>query len=86
MIAERIVNVAAAHAGDVMFVHPNPAGSEFRDQSIIVAAPQCRMSFLRRPEGVFDSQMNLHAPAFKPAAAALGQFRWFRNFLPSTSE
>lgn len=73
-VAEWVVNMGAAHAGNVVgLVNPNTSRLQFRDSGSIVRTAQCGMSFFRRAKIRLYSQMDLHAAALKPASATLGQ-------------
>ncbi len=80
-ISKRIMNVTASHAGNIARLDNFNSRLAHPPQKIrIVAANQSRVGFLRRPELGFDSNMNPHVAALKPASAALGKFRRFRCF------
>jgi hypothetical protein len=46
----------------------------------VVTATQCRVGFPGGIEVRFDSEVNLHTAALKPASATPGQLRRFRDF------
>ncbi len=78
-IPERIVYMAAPHARNIVRLdHFNSRLVQPLQEMRIVAAAQSRVRFLCGTKLEFNSQMNLHRAALKPASAALGEFRRFR--------
>lgn len=75
-ISKTVMNMAAPHAGDVArFVDSNSGRTKLGHQGVVFCAAQSGVRFLGRAKILFNSQVNLHAAAFKPAAAASSKFR-----------
>jgi len=55
--------------------------SQMVEQGRILRAAKRGVSFLRRTEVGFDSEVNLHISTDKPAAAPLGEFGGLGDFL-----
>ena len=78
------MNVAALHIRNILgFVHFESRALQLLQQGRIVAAAQSRVRLFRGPEVTLNSQMKLHVTALKPAPAAVGEFRWLRQFFHS---
>src|SRR3954453_8733669 len=83
-VAKRIVNVAAAHARNVVrFRDLNINIAQSRKQSFVVSAFQRRMGLLCGAKIVLYAHMNLNDSALEPTAAAFCEFGRLRDFLHS---
>ena len=80
-ISERVVNVAASHSRNIVWLdHFDFRIMQPLQKIFVVGAAQRRMSFSRWTEISFDPQMNLHAATLEPTPSALGEFRGLRYF------
>src|SRR5215467_3854271 len=73
-VPERIKDMTPAHAGNaVVFGDLYSGRQQTSRKAIVIDASQRRMRLPCRAKVSFDSQMNLHRPALKPAATTLGK-------------
>jgi hypothetical protein len=83
-IPERIANMAAPDIGDTLvFLDFDARSAQVRNQRIVVRTPQARVRPLRRAKIGFNSQMQVHASAPKPASTSFDQLLWLREFGPA---
>ena len=79
-VPKAIKHMAPPHAGNIPILsHLNSRCAQSRHQTVVIPTPQCRMRLLRRMKLFFDSQMNLHRAARKPAPATLRKLRRLLN-------
>ena len=72
--------VTTTHAGDfISFVHGNSSSAKFRQEAVVVGAPQCGVRLLRGTKIIFNAEMDLHAATFEPTSAANDEFSRLRN-------
>ena len=73
--------MAAPDIGDTLvFLDFDARSAQVRKQRIVVRTPQARVRLLRRAKIGFNSQMQSHASAPKPASASFDQLLWLREF------
>lgn len=80
-IAKRIVDMSAGKARDVVrFRNRHSCGAQAIEQAGEIQTAQGGVRFFGGMKIRLDAEMNLHATALKPAAAAFGKFGRFGDF------